>query len=65
MERRAVHAINKGVVQKGVKGPYLLSSIDHFHLVNGFVPNFLHCTLLGVARQLVSLWFDSKNHDQP
>ena len=49
----------------GVKGPSMLSKIGHFDLVNGFVPDFLHCALLGVARQLVSLWFDSTNHEHP
>ena len=48
-----------------VKGPSILSKISPFDMVNGFVPNFLHCALLGVARQLVSLWFDSSNHESP
>ena len=65
MERRAIGAIEKGVPQEGVKGPSLLSSLNHFDLVNGFVPDFLHCALLGVARQFVSLWFESKNHCEP
>ena len=43
----------------------MLSGLSHFDLVHGFVTDFLHCALLGVARQLVSLWFDTSNHDRP
>lgn len=43
----------------------MLSKLSHFDSVDGFVPHFLHCALLGVARQLVSLWFDTSNHDHP
>ena len=43
----------------------MLSKICYFDLINGFVPDFLHCALLGIARQLVSLGFDSANHEYP
>ena len=65
MELLAIKALVTKSPQSGVKGPSMLSKIGHFDLVNGFVPDFLHCALLGVARQLVSLWFDSTNHEHP
>lgn len=63
MELLALKALKNKVPQFGVKGPSMLSKLSHFDVVDGFVPDFLHCSLLGVARQLVSLWFDSNNHD--
>ena len=63
MEVLALEALRKKCPQFGVKGPSMLSKLSHFDLVDGFVPDFL--PLLGVARQLLSLWFDSNNHDSP
>ena len=65
MELYAVKALEMRTPQCGVKGPSMLSKLSHFDLVDGFVPDFLHCALLGVARQLVSLWFDTSNHHHP
>ena len=65
MELYALEALEKTTPQYGVKGPSILSKISHFDLVSGFVPDFLHCALLGVARQLVGLWFESRNHEDP
>ncbi len=65
MQRFAIQALEEKKPQFGVKGPSMLSKVSHFDLVNGFVPNFLHCALLGVARQLTSLWFESSNHESP
>lgn len=62
---RAIEAIEKASAQNDVKGPSFLSLISHFDLVNGFVPDVLHSALLGVARQFLSLCFDSKNHCEP
>ena len=49
MEVLALEALGKKCPQFGVKGPSMLSKLSHFDLVDGFVPDFLHCTLLGVA----------------
>jgi len=49
----------------GVKGPSVLSLLPYFDLIHGFVPDYMHCICLGVVRQLASLWFDSKNHNEP
>lgn len=36
----------------------------HFDVIKGFAVDYMHCALLGVVRQFVSLWFDSHNHGQ-
>ncbi|KAJ8039117.1 hypothetical protein HOLleu_16736 [Holothuria leucospilota] len=46
---------------RGVKGPTPLVNIPHFPVVWGFPPDFMHCCLLGVTRQLAELWFGSSS----
>lgn len=43
----------------GVKTVSPLISLPHFNLVCSFVPDYVHCILLGVARQFLALWFNS------
>ncbi|XP_030231849.1 uncharacterized protein LOC115557858 isoform X3 [Gadus morhua] len=49
----------------GVKGPSPLMQLQHFQMINGFVPEFQHNVCLGVTRQLSTLWFDTTNSDSP
>jgi hypothetical protein len=49
----------------GVKGPTVLSTIPVFDVAKGFVPDYMHSVLLGVVRQFVYMWLDSKNHEKP
>ena len=49
----------------GVKGPSILQLLPDFDIIQGLVPDYMHSVLLGVARQLAKLWFDSTNHDKP
>lgn len=58
-------AVDSSKVVKGVKGPSVLSTIFYFNLAWAFVPDYMHCVLLGVVRQCLSLWFDSSNHTKP
>jgi len=50
---------------QGVKGPSILALLPNFDIVRCFVPDYMHCVLLGVVRQFVNLWTDSSSHDQP
>jgi hypothetical protein len=51
--------LNQATSVYGVKGgPSLMSLVPSFDLVRGFSPNYMHSFLLGVVRQLVSLWFE-------
>ncbi|XP_071493037.1 uncharacterized protein [Diadema antillarum] len=49
---------------RGVKGPSALINLLHFPICWGFPPDFMHCLLLGVARQLSELWFSSEAVNQ-
>ena len=44
----------------GIKGPSPMSLWPSFDMVNGFVVDALHCVDLGVMRQLITLWMESK-----
>ncbi|KAM3598530.1 uncharacterized protein V6R79_019117 [Siganus canaliculatus] len=55
----------KNPPQNGVKGSSLLSKIPFFDIVLGFVPEYLHSVLLGVSKQLMSLWLDPANSLKP
>ena len=48
---------------KGVKGPSVIGVLPSFDQVRGVAVDFMHCVCLGVNRQFVGLWVDSKNHD--
>uniref|UniRef100_A0A3B5BEV4 Uncharacterized LOC103368185 n=1 Tax=Stegastes partitus TaxID=144197 RepID=A0A3B5BEV4_9TELE len=44
--------------QMGVKGPSPLILLPSFDIIQGFIPDYMHCVCLGVTRQFVNLWFD-------
>ncbi|XP_037504319.2 uncharacterized protein LOC119379180 [Rhipicephalus sanguineus] len=49
-------AANTGTVVQGIKGPTPLINMPHFDIIWGFIPDYMHCVLLGVMRQLTELW---------
>lgn len=49
----------------GIKGPSALADLPKFDVISGMVPDYMHCVLLGVCRQLATLWMDSKNSSEP
>ena len=57
--RDMLTAVEENRSVRGVKGPNPLVSLPHFPIVWGFPPDFMHCALLGVTRQLAQLWFCS------
>ena len=48
----------------GLKAPSLLLGLPSFDIVTGIAINSTHCIFLGVVKQLVGLWFDSKHSGQ-
>lgn len=54
-----IKAVDENRIVRGVKGPTPLANIPHFPVVWGFPPDFMHCCLLGVTRQLAELWLSS------
>ena len=58
-------AYEQDVVHRGVKGPSPIMLLPHFNTITGFVVDYMHCVLLGVTRQFVTMWFDSCYHSDP
>ncbi|KAE8746821.1 hypothetical protein FOCC_FOCC006458 [Frankliniella occidentalis] len=58
MHRQATMATDTGVPVMGVKGASVLSIIPTFDVSTCCFPEFMHSTLLGVTRQLVTLWME-------
>lgn len=54
----ATQAENSATPKNGVKGLSLLSMLPLFDIVFGFVPEYMHSVVLGMCRQLMSLWLD-------
>ena len=50
---------------QGVKGANVLSLLPNFDIVRSFVPDYMHCVLLGVVHQFINIWTDSSNHSKP
>ena len=48
----------------GIKGPSWLSLLPGFDIIKGMSVDYMHCVLLGVTRQVLHLWFDSKHHQE-
>ncbi|XP_038556391.1 uncharacterized protein LOC119889661 [Micropterus salmoides] len=61
----AKQAENSATPKNGVKGLSLLSILPLFDIVFGFVPDYMHSVLLGVSKQLVTLWLDPVNSMKP
>ncbi|GBM05749.1 hypothetical protein AVEN_234201-1 [Araneus ventricosus] len=53
-----------GKAVHGVKGPTeLMKLYPNFDLVQSFVPDYMHAVLLGVVRQIMSLWIQTSSND--
>ncbi|XP_037522067.2 uncharacterized protein LOC119399326 [Rhipicephalus sanguineus] len=57
MDMKEVH--NTGVYKRGVKGPSPLINLPAFDIVWSFSPDYMHCVLLGVTRQVMELWLSN------
>jgi hypothetical protein len=58
-----LESVQSGSSCMGVKGPSILCLLPNFDIINGMVPDYMHCICLGVVRQMAKLWFEAKNHD--
>ncbi|KAK8767672.1 hypothetical protein V5799_005547 [Amblyomma americanum] len=58
-------ALDWNVTVNGLKGPSPLVNLKHFDLVCSQAVDYMHCVLLGVARQLTEFWLDSSNSHEP
>jgi len=50
---------------QGVKAASALLLLPSFDIINSFVPDYMHCALLGVCRQFLNIWTDSCNRSKP
>lgn len=50
-------ACRTGTIVHGVKGPSPLINLPGFSPAWSWCPDYMHCVLLGVSRQLTELWF--------
>ena len=57
-------AVEKDKVINDVKGVTLTSLIPNFDVINSFVPEYMHCVLLGIVRLFLSAWLDSQMKDK-
>jgi len=48
----------------GIKAPSPLLQLPSFDIVNGIAIDSMHCVYLGVVKQLIGLWFNSKHSGQ-
>ena len=47
----------------GVKAASPLLNLDKFNIIDGFVPDSMHCICLGVVKQFMEYWFSSTRKD--
>jgi hypothetical protein len=49
---------------RGLKGLSPMVAVPYFDLIFGFSIDYMHCCLLGIARQLAELWFHPNFHNE-
>ncbi|XP_065088312.1 uncharacterized protein LOC135709828 [Ochlerotatus camptorhynchus] len=54
-----------GIEKLGVMGKSVFIFLPDFDIIDCFPPDYMHAILLGVMKQLWSLWTESENHKQP
>ena len=60
-EKDAREACQKDTVVNGIKGPSWLMKLQHHDIIAGTSIDYMHCTLLGVMKALLSLWFGTEH----
>ncbi|KAJ8313375.1 hypothetical protein KUTeg_009079 [Tegillarca granosa] len=58
-------ATESGKPEYGIKGVSSLHGLEHFDIVGGIVPDYMHGVLLGVTKQLLNLLLSSTNSKEP
>jgi len=64
LDARKAHLENSAI--KGIKGPTYtwLMKLSSYDIITGTVIDYMHCTLLGVMKQLMSLWFGTEHNKE-
>lgn len=59
-----LQVVRNSHVLNGIKGPSVLLLLEEFNIISSFVPEYMHCVLLGVVKTVASWWIDVKNKDK-
>ncbi|KAL7288241.1 hypothetical protein TKK_0017582 [Trichogramma kaykai] len=54
-------SVDSGVPVYGVLKKSVLIELNNFNIISGFVPDSMHSIDLGIAKQFIKYWVDSKN----
>lgn len=60
MEKHANKALDKKMSVKGIKGKSIVMFLPLLDLGTCVIPEYMHSVLLGVVKQFISLWINSK-----
>ena len=60
----AAQALHQKAIINGVKGPSWLRKLMNYDIIDGTAIDYMHCVLLGIMRQLLSLWIGSEHHNE-
>ena len=60
----AGQTVRQKAIINGVKGPSWLRKLTNYDIIDGTTIDYMHCVLLGVMRQLLSLWISSDHHNE-
>lgn len=63
-ERDSTKVLKKQTIVNGIKGPSILLLLQPFNIISSFVPEYMHCVLLGVVKTMVEWWTDGSNKDE-
>ncbi|XP_077498330.1 uncharacterized protein LOC144109415 [Amblyomma americanum] len=58
-KKKMHRAVATGEVIKGLKGVTPLINLAYFDVIWSFSPDYMHCVLLGVSRQLTECWLSN------
>ena len=61
--KEAREAVRLSTAINGVKGPSVLHLIPGFNIILGMIPDYMHCVLLGVVYQFLTMWLNSPRKD--
>ena len=62
IRENAITALQTGSAVNGVRGPSSLFNLPGFNQALGYVPDYMHCVCLGVAKMMADLWFSTRSH---
>ncbi|OXU19681.1 hypothetical protein TSAR_016197 [Trichomalopsis sarcophagae] len=59
--RHIQESVESGRSIYGFMKESVLTHLNHFNIISGFIPDSMHLIDLGIAKQFMKYWFDTKN----